>query len=213
MLFATIYETAVVSGSPGESDFTEGVRMVDLTLLDHLRLTFGHVVHRHRAHTKRAHATARWHRSMQGAEALSMIAVTILAARAAFGGSEAYATAAAIVAVLALATLVVHLTFDLDRSAQAHAACASRLWMIRERYRSLLSDLRDGVIGIDVARRQRDLLMEELHAIYESAPPTDPQAYRTAGETVAATDDGALTDEEIDLFLPTSLQKPRNSPT
>jgi hypothetical protein len=187
--------------------------MVDLTLLDHLRLTFGHVVHRHRAHTKRAHSTARWHRWLQGTEAMSMIAVTFLAARAAFGGSEAYATAAAAFAALALVTLVVHLVFDFDRSAQAHAACASRLWMIRERYRSLLSDLRDGVIDIEGARRRRDVLMEELHAIYESAPPADAQAYQTAAETVAATDDGVLTDEEIDLFLPRSLQKPRSSVT
>jgi hypothetical protein len=36
--------------------------MVDLTLLGRRRLTFGHVVHRHRARTTRAHASAQWHR-------------------------------------------------------------------------------------------------------------------------------------------------------
>ena len=97
--------------------------------------------------------------------------------------------------------------FDFDRSAKAHAACASRLWLIRERYRGLLSDLQDGITDVDAARQQRDVLMEELHGIYASAPPADQQTYRTVGETINTTDDGALTDEEIDLFLPKSLQK------
>ena len=180
---------------------------MELTLLDHLRLTFGHIVHRHRAHTRLAHARARRHRWLQGAEALLMIGVIPLSARAAFGGGEAYGVAGAAVATLALATLVVHLMFDLDRSAQAHAASASRLWLIRERYRGLLSDLQDGVIDVEAARRQRDALMEELHGIYANAPAADPQADRTVGETIAMTDDRALTDEEIDLFLPKSLQK------
>jgi hypothetical protein len=180
---------------------------VELTLLDHLRLTFGHIVHRHRAHARLAHARGRWHRWLLGAEALLMIGVTSLSARAAFGGGEAYAAAGAVFATLALATLVVHLMFDLDRSARAHAVCASRLWLIRERYRGLLSDLHDGVIDIEAGRQQRDALMEELHGIYANAPAADPQTDRTVAETIATTDDRALTDEEIDLFLPKSLQK------
>jgi hypothetical protein len=178
-----------------------------LTLLDHLRLTFGHIVHRHRSHTRLAHARARWNRWLLGAEALLMIGATSLSMRVAFGGGEVYAAAGAAVATFALVTLVVHLTCDLDRSAQAHAACASRLWLIRERYRALLSDLQDGVIDVEAARRQRDALMEELHGIYANSPAPDSQAYRTVGETVGTTDDEALSDEEIDLFLPKSLQK------
>jgi hypothetical protein len=46
----------------GRQRFHQGVRMVDLTLPDHRRLTFGPVVHRHRAHTKRAHVSAQCHR-------------------------------------------------------------------------------------------------------------------------------------------------------
>src|SRR5579862_610166 len=103
---------------------------MNLTLLDHLRLTFGHIVHRHRAHTRLAHARARWNRWLLGAEALLMIGVASLSTRVAFGGGEVYAAAAAVVATFALGAFVVHLTSDLDRSAQAHAACASRLWLI-----------------------------------------------------------------------------------
>ena len=70
-----------------------------------------------------------------------------------------------------------------------------------------MSDLADEAIDLDAARRRRDALMTELHAIYENAPPGEHLAYQTASEAVKAIDETALADEEIDLFLPKSLQK------
>ena len=192
-----------------------------LTLLDHLRMTFGHVVYRHRAHSKIAHARARWSRHLKAAEALLMTGVVITAAGAAAGTSvgkgQAYAIATLLLAGLSLAVLLVHLMFDLDRSARAHASCATQLWRIVERYRGVLSDLADGAIDLETARIRRDALMDELNAVYEHAPPLDYQSYQTAKQ--AATADGGtlteatLTDEEIDLFLPKSLQKTGKSAT
>src|SRR5262245_31756467 len=46
---------------------------VQLTLLDHLRLTFGHVVYRHRAHAHLARSLAQWSRRLRIAEALWMV--------------------------------------------------------------------------------------------------------------------------------------------
>jgi conflict system pore-forming effector with SLATT domain len=179
--------------------------MFQLTLLDHLRLTFGHVVYRHKAHAHMARARARMSRFVRGAETLLVAGAAFAAFGAVFGKGPAYSIASAILAALALATLLLHLTFDLDGAAQAHASCAGRLWQIREQYRALLSDLADGAIDADGARRARDTLMNELHAIHENAPLADPDAYPSGGQ--AAADEGALTDEEIDRFLPPSLQK------
>jgi hypothetical protein len=179
--------------------------MFQLTLLDHLRLAFGHVVYRHKAHAEIARSRARQSRWIRGAEALLMAGATFAAMAAAFGKGQVFSIVAAILAGVALITLVVHLTFDLDNSARAHAACASRLWQIRERYRALLADLSDGAIDVDAARRMRDALALELHAIYQDAPPADREAFEAAGR--AAAHEGALTDEEIDMFLPRSLQK------
>lgn len=180
---------------------------MQLTLLDHLRLTFGQVVYRHKAHSQIAHSYARRSRWLRAAEASLMVGVALATCGAAFGGGRAYAVVGAVLAGFALLALLVDLAFDLDPSAQAHATCATRLWLIRERYRALLSDLADGAIDVEAARRGRDVLMSELHAIYESAPPVDPEAYQSAARTVAALDEAALSDDEIDLFLPKSLQK------
>jgi hypothetical protein len=185
--------------------------MFELTLHDHLRLTFGHVVYRHRAHAHLAYSRSRWGRWLRAAEALLMTGAAFSALGAAFGRGYAYAIAGAVLATLALATLLVHLTFDLDGAAQAHALCATRLWQIREQYRALLSDLSDGAIELDTARRMRDALMNELHGIYGNAPPADPQAYQTATQAILTADESSLPDEEIDRFLPKSLQKAEKS--
>ena len=141
-------------------------------------------------------------------ETLLIAAAAMTSFGAVFGRGFGYAVATAVLAALSLAVLLVHLLFDYDASADAHRACSVRLWKIREQYRALMSDLRDGAIDLDTARNWRDALMKDVHATYESAPPADRQMYESARKILAASDEAALTDEEIDRFLPTSLQKP-----
>jgi hypothetical protein len=180
--------------------------MFQLTLVDHLRMTFGHIVYQHRAHAQIAYSRSRWNRGLRAFEALLMIGAAVTALGAVFGRGYAYELGTAVLAILAVICLVLHFAFDLERTAQAHAACATRLWHIRERYRALLSDLSDGAVDLDTVRRRRDDLATELRGVYESSPPADPQAYQTAAEEIATGDERSLTDEEIDRFLPKSLQ-------
>ena len=42
--------------------------------------------------------------------------------------------------------------------------------------------------------------------VYEQAPPSERQAYQTAGQALRTSDERTLTDEEIDQFLPKSMQ-------
>jgi len=180
--------------------------MFELTLLDHLRMTFGHIVYRHRAHAQIAYSRLRWNRGFRAAEALLMTGVVVAALGAAFGRGHVYEIVSAVLAIFALATLLLHLTFDLDRSAQAHASCATRLWHLREQYRALLSYLSDGAIETGSVRRRRNELRTELRGVYESAPPADREVYQTAAQAIVTADERELTDEEIDRFFPKSLQ-------
>jgi hypothetical protein len=181
--------------------------MFNLTLIDHLRLTFGHVIYRHKAHSRIARSNALWSRWLKVTEALLMVGVGFASAGAAAGRGQAYAIASAALAGIAVATLFFHLAFDAEGSARAHASCATRLWQIREKYRALLSDLADGAIDLEAARSRRDGLMTELYGIYENAPPADARAYQAAAQALGTADEAVLTDEEIDVFLPRSLQK------
>lgn len=143
--------------------------MFNLTLHDHLHLTFSEIIQRHKSHGAKALSRARWGRRLRGGEALMVGGAAFAAAAAAFGHGQIFAIVAASLAGVALIVLLVNLTFDFDASARAHAACGARLWGLRERYRSLLSDLHDGALSVDDARIRRDRLIDELRGIYDTA--------------------------------------------
>ena len=181
--------------------------MFGLTLVDHLRLTFGHVIYAHRAHSELASRHARWNRWLLAAEAILIFVAAMAAIAVASGGQVPYGIVAALTASAAAIILVLRLAFDFERSALAHRACGARLWHIREQYRAVLSDLKDDMLTVEAARQRRDALMAALHAIYEDAPPADRAVYEAARNALPGTDDTDLTDEEVDRFLPESLQK------
>ena len=80
--------------------------MFNLTLLDHLRLTFGHVVSRHRAHSHIAHTRAQASRRLRAVEALLLAIVAFTAIGTAFGQARGYAIAAAVSAGVAMVVFV-----------------------------------------------------------------------------------------------------------
>ena len=143
--------------------------MFNLTLRDHLQLTFTEIIKRHNAHAAKAQSRARWSRRLRGSEALLVGGAAIATAGAAFGHGQLFAIAGASMAGVALIVLLVNLTFDFDASARAHAASGAHLWGLRERYRSLLSDLHDGALSLAEARLRRDRLIDELRAVYDAA--------------------------------------------
>ena len=144
--------------------------MFNLTLHDHLNLTFTEITERLTVHTAKAQSHARWGKRLRGVEAALTSGVCIAAAGVAFGHGQILAIVAASLAALALLVLLVGLTFDFDASARAHATHITHLWGVRERYRSLLSDLHDGALDVGEARLRRDRLITELRAIYEATP-------------------------------------------
>ena len=143
--------------------------MFNLTLHDHLHLTFSEILQRHKAHAQKAQSQARWSRRLRGSEAVLIGGVSLAAGGAAFGHGQVLAIVAASLAGVALLVLLADLTFDFDSSARAHATCGAHLWGLRERYRALLSDLHDGALNLADARIRRDTLMNELRAIYETS--------------------------------------------
>ena len=184
--------------------------MFDLSLMDTLRLGFGQVVHHHRSHTDAGASAARWGRWLRAGETILLTGVAMSAAAAAFGRGPAYAIASAVMAGVALLLFLIHAVFDVDAVARAHQVCSTRLWRMREQYRALLSDLNDGAIGEEAARLRRNVLMEELGAIYDAAPPLARRVFKAPRNEEGA-EELALTDQEIDRFLPQSLHMRRKA--
>jgi hypothetical protein len=181
--------------------------MFDVTLVDHLRLNFGHVVHSYQAHTELANRFARRVRALQLLLAAIMALAASAAVAAASGGPGPFALIAATSACVALALFIVQIALNLEPAILAHRSAAVRIWLVREKYRALLSDLNDGHVDPVEVRARRDGLITELHAIYENVPPTDQKAFDRARKALAASGAQTLGDDEVDRFLPKALRK------
>lgn len=138
-----------------------------------------------------------------------MMGVVISALAAAFatrsGGGHASAVTSAVLASLAMLTFLIHVTFDFESTARAHHVCSTRLWSIREEYRALLSDVNDGAVDSHAARARRNILMEEVAAVHDRAPALTRRLFKTSPNSIDDAEELALSDEEIDRFLPKSL--------
>ncbi len=108
-------------------------------------------------------------------------------------------------ALLALNTYLKN--YDLGQIAQKHAECASNLWNIRETYLSLLTDIKAGIIDVELITEKRNELQSQLHSIYKGAPRSISGAYDAASKALKSNEELTFSDEEIDMFLPNDLKK------
>jgi hypothetical protein len=124
----------------------------------------------------------------------------------AFGTGKVGAVVGLVVSTLLLALNAYTKNYDLGALAQKHRGAANDLWLIRERYLSLLVDLRMGERPIEGLQQERDKLVKDLHKVYGGAPSTTYQAYKKAQEALQRQQDMTFSDQEIDAFLPQELK-------
>ena len=181
--------------------------MFQITLLDHIRLSFGGVIHAYKAHNAIAERLTRRLWQLRIGELLLLGGALAAAVTAAYRGDMRYAVASAVLSGAALALFTLYVAINMEARIYAHRWCASRLWLIRERYLALLSEMRDGVLSPEGVRERRDQLLAEQHAIDDHAPLIDRPTLQTARQALAGAAEAAFTDAEIDTFLPQSLRK------
>ncbi|MDR6990204.1 hypothetical protein J2X52_000296 [Luteimonas sp. 3794] len=97
--------------------------------------------------------------------------------------------------------------YDLGEVAQKHRQSAAEVWVVREQYLTLLTDLRSNFVSGDQARERRDELLLKLGKIYSGAPSTNAEAYQMAQKALQQMEDMTFSDEEIDKFLPRELRR------
>ena len=96
--------------------------------------------------------------------------------------------------------------YDHGELAQKHRQAGADLWLIRERYLALITDLRVGKEAVEKITARRDALLEDLHGIYLGAPSTTDKAYRKAQEALKQYEEMTFSDAEIDALLPSELR-------
>lgn len=185
--------------------------MFQLSVVDHIRLTFGDVVCSYKAHTSIAERLARQSWQMK-TTVLALLGVGLVACAAALmGTARAFPIIAAVTVCLAFVGYATYMALDFDPRVYAHRSCAARFWLLCEKYRALLTEIQDGMLETPEIKERRDALIRETHGVYEQAPLADRDAYRLAKHALSSTQAHMITDAEIDQFLPPSVQ--RGNPT
>lgn len=124
-----------------------------------------------------------------------------------FGAGEVGAAIGVVISTTLLVLNAYTKNYDLGELAQKHKQAANEIWLIREKYLSLLTDLAMNEKPIEVLQAERDELLAELHGVYSGSPSTTFDAYKKAQDALQAKEDMTFSDEEIDAFLPNELKR------
>jgi len=172
-----------------------------------LRECFGRVVYSHKTHEKCADILlARLNRIKLWQIVLAALTTGGFLATV-FGAGTVTTVIGACLSTALLALNAYTKNFDHGELAQKHKQAANELWLIREKYFSLLTDLAMGEKPIEALQTERDLLLQNLHTAYASSPPTNSDAYSEAQKALKYREDLTFSDDEIDAFLPKPLKR------
>ncbi|SEB27496.1 SLATT domain-containing protein [Paenibacillus sp. 276b] len=180
----------------------------DLSVLeDQLREIYGRLVYTHKTHEKAADLTLKKWDRVKIWQIVISTAVTSSLVAALFGDAMYATVTSAILSAISLGINLFLKNYDLGKHAQQYSDSANKLWVIREKYLSLLTDIRIGTPDITEIQRKRNELQDELSQIYESAPRTNKKAYDQASQALKELEELTFSDDEIDKFLPRQIRK------
>lgn len=114
---------------------------------------------------------------------------------------------AAVTACITLANVILSSyskAANLDGQELLHINTANRLWKIREKYLSLLTDY-DNLSDEEVSKL-RDELTDQTAEIYAVAPLTSSKAYKLAQDALKNNEEQFFSQEELNKILPEHLR-------
>lgn len=110
--------------------------------------------------------------------------------------------------VMSTALLAINLffkDFDLKEEINSHQMASDELWLIREQYVSLLTDL--PILSEKEIIQKRDDLQIKTSEVYKTSPHTSNKGYRMAQNALKNEEEQFFTNEELNQMLPTHLRK------
>jgi SMODS and SLOG-associating 2TM effector domain family 4 len=181
--------------------------MFQITLVDHVRLSFGSALAAYEGHAEAAARLTRWNSyakiallSLSGlAAALSAIAVQ--------SGGFGWQLVAAIFAALVFGSCGAYVGLNQQPLIYGHRASAARLWVICEKYRALLAEMHENLVDLSTLQDRRNALLTESATVLEHVAPDDRYSYQIAKEALSGPKGGGYPDSLIDRYLPQPLRK------
>jgi SMODS and SLOG-associating 2TM effector domain family 4 len=186
--------------------------MFNLSVIDHIRLSFASVVNAYEGHTEAAVRLSRWGWYSKIA-LLALLGLACAAELVALKAGRPYLIAAAVISTLAFAVCAAWVALDLEPRIYAHRSSAAKFWLLCEQYRALLAEVQDQLLDAQAVAQRRDWLAREVRSVFEYAPPADRQTYEIARKAFGGVKHAGYSDDEIDALLPPSLRRPKPAAT
>jgi hypothetical protein len=180
--------------------------MFQLSVVDHIRLSFASVASAYEGHAEAAARLARWGWHARIA-LLSLVGLACVAELMALQGGRPYLIAAIVGSALAFAACAAWVGLDLEPRIYAHRASAARLWLLCEQYRALLAEVQDQMLDPHAITERRDLLAREVKTVLEYATPADRETFEIARKALGGVRRTGYSDLDIDALLPQSLRR------
>jgi hypothetical protein len=143
------------------------MQMFSLTIVDHVRLDSEHVDKNYMVHARSAE------RIVQAVFVSRIVIIALLAIATAIATTSllvpgrGFQIATVVATTLALVAFATYAALGLEGRLYAHRSFVHRLWIVSERYRSLLAEVQEGKVEGPALLQRRDELIRDVHAIYE----------------------------------------------
>lgn len=186
--------------------------MFQLSVVEHIRLSFASVANAYEGHAEAAARLARWGWHSKIA-LLSLLGLACVADLMALQGGRPYLMAAIAGSVVAFIGCAAWIGLDPEPRTYAHRSSAAKLWLLCEQYRALLADVQDQMVDAHAIAERRDRLARDVRTIFEYAPPADRQTYEIARKAFGGVKRAGYSEDEIDALLPPSLRRPKTART
>jgi|GEM_PF-6764989 hypothetical protein len=180
--------------------------MFRISVVDHIRLNFDRTSQNYTLHAKAAERLAVTTARIRIGVLILLAIAAVAAATSLVEPGRPFQIAAAIAAGVAFAAHAAYLAIGVEGRVHAHRSCAQRLWLVCDRYQSLLSEIEDGLLDRASVLQRRDELSAQVHAAYDQAFSLDQKAYegaRLAGDAIVA--DQVRGDSADTDVLPSSI--------
>lgn len=173
-------------------------------LRSQIREAYGKLVYTYTTHLKQAEQIRNRNQSIEFWRIVLSAAVASGVLISAVTGQVLLLWVAAVASVGLFGLSLYGLGFNPD-SVMWHQMTSEKLWIIRERYISLLTDFESlsdqEIVSI------RDRLQKQTARVYRSAPLTNTKSYMAAQKALKEDEEQFLRASEIDRMLPEHLRK------
>ncbi len=178
-----------------------------------IRECFGRVVWSHKTQEKCADIISSRHNTVKIIQIVLSALTTTGVLVTAFGENQTVGIITASISAILFGINAYVKGHDLGEIAQKHSDAASDLWDVREKYLSLITDMRANTIQVAEILEKRENLQEKLGGIYKGSPRTISKSYNAATKALKVNEELTFSDKEIDLFLPKELRKTNENTT